>query len=163
MSKCQRYYEIISAFVDSQANALEQLALQEHLKSCNICKNELASQYALKDMMSSCKSAADIDISSNVMRHIRYMKREEYDMMRVANYSSKHSHRWIAMGVMFALTTAALFLGNGGNSGSNVYANQPDPAKAYANYIYQHVNDEDSYAINYQDSNSSYKQVSFIK
>ncbi|MDR2884360.1 MAG: zf-HC2 domain-containing protein [Deferribacteraceae bacterium] len=159
MSKCQRYYEIISAFVDSQANALEQLALQEHLKSCNTCKNELASQYALKDMMRSYQAVhTDLDLSSNIMRQIRYKRQEDEHLAEIMHYQAKVPNRWVALGVMFAMTATALFLG----SGSTVYAQKPDPAKEYASYIYQHVNDEE-YRSSYQPTDNSIKQVSFIR
>jgi anti-sigma factor RsiW len=159
MSRCQRYYEIISAYIDSQANALEQLALQEHLKSCSACKQELASHYALRDMVQSYKPIADINITSSVMRQIRYNKQEEA-IIHPAHFTEKVGNRWIALGVMVLMTATALMLGNVDNA---VYAQKPDPAKEYATFLYQHVNDEESHSISYQGSDSSFKQVSFIK
>jgi anti-sigma factor RsiW len=162
MSKCKRFYEIISASVDSQANALEQLALQEHVKSCNICKNELALQYALKDMMRSYQSAADVDVSSKVMRKIRYLKMDNDAMETAIVQTPRFSNKWVAMCLMFALTTAGLFFGNGVIGEKMIYASNPDPAKIYASYIYQHLHDDEiPYILNRK--NSDFKHVSFIK
>jgi anti-sigma factor RsiW len=162
MSKCQRFYEIISASVDSQANALEQLALQEHIKSCNACKSELAQQYELKDMMRSYQSAADIDVSSGVMRKLRYLKMENEATAPITPQTPRFSNKWVAMFMMFALTTAGLFLGNGASGEKMVHTSNPDPAKIYASYIYQHLHDEETQFV-LDRRNSDFKHVSSIR
>ena len=158
--KCVHFYEIISAFVDSEATALEQLALQEHLRNCPSCKNELASQFALKEMLSGYQSAFDrIDISAGVMCRISSL--EEFPAEPSAIYAGAKAHKmpqWVAIAFMLAITAATVFSAHRANERVANAAN--DPAMAYTTYIYEHVN-EGYYRDSKLDNNQRYKQVSF--
>ena len=136
---CNRFYEIISAFVDSEATALEQHALQEHIKSCAKCKTELDSQYDLKELFGEYqRDSKRIDISAKVMKRIGFIENNPED--NPALYSGKdHSHfQWAAVAFMLILTAAVVFSAHRINSANTV----KDPDIAYANYIYEHVSDE---------------------
>lgn len=39
--KCQKYHELISAFIDNELSMKETLRLKRHLKSCDHCKEEM--------------------------------------------------------------------------------------------------------------------------
>ena len=39
--KCQKYHELISAFIDNELSTKETLKLKRHLKSCDSCKEEM--------------------------------------------------------------------------------------------------------------------------
>ncbi len=157
--KCTRFYEIISAFVDSEATALEQLALQEHLKSCPNCKSELASQYSLREMLSEYQPVFDrIDISSKVMQRISSPVR--FSIEEPPAFFDAPAHKtpqWVAVAFMLAITAAAVFSAHRANT--SVANAASDPAMAYTSYIYEHVNDGNTSrsALN---NNPMYKQVS---
>lgn len=164
--RCKQFCDIISAFVDSEANALEQAALQRHLNSCDICKKELGSQYTLKQMVKDCQcSNYDIDISSSVMSRI--MNKNSLDSLldnAIAvdepQIRKQIKLRWIAAAFMCAITMAAVFSANKINS-QIASADISDNVVNYTTYIYEHLNtpDLDYTAL----SDPQLSRVSFIK
>lgn len=164
--RCKKFYDIISAFVDSEANALEQAALQEHLKSCDICKKELTSQYTLKQMLKDCQcSNHDIDISSSVMSRI--MNKNSLDslldnaMVVDGPLTRKPLKlRWAAAAFICAITMAAVFSTNKINS-QIAAVDVSDNVVDYTTYIYEHLNTPN---LDYTTSSDpQLSRVSFIK
>lgn len=152
--RCTKYLEIISAFVDSEATPLEQLAMQEHIKNCPHCKAELSNQYALKEMVvDKFKCGDSFDISFSVMNRIKAGD-------TVANVNDVeikvHSSKWVAAAVLTVALLTTVFAINFDKK--EIAADSS--AKTYASYIYDHLNDSDfiadagEYMIN---------QASFIK
>ncbi len=156
--KCAKFCEIISVYVDSEANALEQLALQEHLKGCNTCKNELITQYTLKDMVKEYNSGApEVNITPKVMSRLAASQhgafRPEHN-----SFIIKHS-KWMVATVVITLTAIALFSAH--MSTHTMIADNMDREMRYTEYVYAHVSDTGN--TNSEYSNSAAQQVSLIK
>lgn len=165
--RCKQFYDIISAFVDSEANALETAALQEHLKSCEICKNELASQYALSGMVKDCHNSGicNIDVSKSVMSKIIH-KNELDDIFEYAVDADAvisrqtRKFKYVAAAFMCAITAAAVFSARTTNN-MQMAAAEPETYE-YTAYIYDHLNTPDlEYVSN--SGNLQLNMVSFVK
>lgn len=141
--KCAKVQELISAYVDAEANALEQLALQEHMKGCPACKNELMNQYSIKSMAKGYMAdTPDIDITSRVMSRVLAPKSEEVTEV-YHSFAAKYS-KWMVATFVMALTAAALFSAHM-NTADIAGVQMPSPATEYAEYIYEHIRDANSY------------------
>ncbi|MDR0453925.1 MAG: zf-HC2 domain-containing protein, partial [Deferribacteraceae bacterium] len=153
-----RFYEIISAFVDSEATALEQLALQEHIKICPKCKAELDSQYALKKMLGRYPSVSGkIDVSADVMRRISAMDKSFDEMPAAfAETNAYKTPQWLVIVFMLVITAATVFSAH--RAGSNIAGSIQDPV-IYTSYIYEHVNDNN----NLKTGGNDNKQLSFSR
>lgn len=159
--RCTKFIGIISAYVDSEANSFEQLALQEHLKNCPHCKGELEAQYVLRGMVKESHTFSDnINISTSVMAAIRQKKQAaELDLSAFAGEAVK-SRGWVAVALMFAITMAAVFSAHTLNSRIAVAEAEP----MYSEYVYEHLSTELSGVYHKNTAvNSQVKQVSYTK
>ena len=164
--RCNKFIDIISAYVDSEASALEQLALQEHLKSCSYCKAELESQYMLRDMVKEAHGFADvnINITSSVMARISEKKDIRDEMLTLAGAGGAiartgSSAGWVAMALMFAITMTAVFSAH--KMQTQVAVAEENHSSEYASYVYEHLATPELTGLHYSDPQM--KQVSFSK
>jgi len=68
---CTKYHEIISKYVDEEANILESTALEEHVEKCRSCKDEMSDYIVLSGMIKkSFSHTEEIDLSGSIMRKI---------------------------------------------------------------------------------------------
>lgn len=147
--RCMRFHEIISAFLDAEASPLEQLALQEHLKNCPLCKSELSSQYTLRGMIKEHAVIPErVDLAPSVMARIRQLKEAPEEVLVDG---PRYVPQWVAVAVTLIVTVLAIFSAHQGNPN---FAG--DATKNYATYIFEHVNDSDEQFAR----NVSYKQIS---
>ncbi|MDR2104556.1 MAG: zf-HC2 domain-containing protein [Deferribacteraceae bacterium] len=133
--KCEKYTEIISAFVDSEASPLEQLALQKHLEVCEKCKRELVVQYKMKNMVQSehsMDSFGDIHLSSAVMQKIKTLSVEP-----VHYRSFSRASRLSAVAVILLAMLVTIFYTYNDRKNAALSISSP-----YTGYIYTHVNEE---------------------
>jgi hypothetical protein len=138
--KCVKIQQLISAYVDTEANTLEQLALLEHMKACPACTNELANQYTIKTMMKDYTAGApDIDIASSVMSRISAPAPE----LTYPSFLEKHS-KWMVATFIMVLTVAALYSAHI-NTADIAKSTPANPTQEYAAYIYEHISDAESY------------------
>lgn len=137
--KCAKYLEIISAFVDSEATPLEQLAVQEHIKTCPHCKAELSNQYALKEMMSNKFKCGDsFDMSALIMQRIK-SGAGLGEQQTYCHENSVAASKWAVAAVMAMTILATAFAVNFDKK--EIIADSS--AKTYASYIYEHLADSD--------------------
>ncbi|MDR2400128.1 MAG: zf-HC2 domain-containing protein [Deferribacteraceae bacterium] len=133
--KCERFKEIISAFVDSEASPLEQLALQKHLEVCGDCKKELMFHYKMKNMVQrehGIDNCEDVNLSSAVMVKINALKPKE--SAREFSLASRLS----AAAVILFATLVTMLYAYTYRSSSPVAT---DSSRQYTSYIYTHVNE----------------------
>lgn len=146
--RCTRVQEIISAFVDSEANPLEQLAMQEHVKSCSVCKRALADQYTLKSLVKTVKRTdPSVDLSANIMKRLS-TRTPEISVPR--KYSGIVAAAMMAV-VLLVATISVRFENEHAVPPVIADAMQTDTledknAPEYAEYIYQHLADNFAYA-----------------
>lgn len=104
--ECTRFLNLISAYIDEEAGALERQALEKHVSVCAFCRAELTSQLKLKDMIvSSYEKAADIDLSKNIMAMI---KQQSKPVVKKTSIIKKLSVFAAAAAAIFVLALAAL-------------------------------------------------------
>jgi hypothetical protein len=80
--KCQKYHELISAFIDNELTTKETLKLKRHLKSCDSCKEEMKIMSKLqyefqKEGQSRIAPQSGEDFSLRVMNVIRTLPVEK--------------------------------------------------------------------------------------
>jgi anti-sigma factor RsiW len=135
---CEKYKEIISAFVDSEASPLEQLALQKHLEVCGACKTELMLQYKIKNMIvSESGEGSDISISSSIMAKVRAIPSKPRGFA-AGSLAAAPVSRFAAAAVILAAMVATMLY---------VYTARVDMAAIedsgqYTSYVYSHVNED---------------------
>jgi anti-sigma factor RsiW len=137
--KCEKYNEIISAFVDSEASPLEQLALQKHLEVCEKCKMELVIQYKMKNMVQGEHSAdalKDIHLSAAVMEKIKAISVKPARSAHKTLHVSRASRLSAAAVILLAMLITMFYTYSERTDG--VAAN----SRQYTSYIYTHVNEE---------------------
>lgn len=160
--RCTKFTAIISAYVDSEATAFEQLAMQEHIKTCAYCKAELESQYILREMVRESHSFSDninINVSTSVMASIRQKKQNadmDFAAMAQSAAIATKSHNWVAVALMFAITMAAVFSAHRLNSHVAVAEAEP----MYSEFVYEHLSSDLS-GVYYSDP--QIKQVSYTR
>ena len=134
MKRCTKIAEVISAYVDNAANPLEQLAMQEHIKACPLCKAELEFQYSLKAMMSSTYSHSAMctaDVSSAVMARLAATP-------KVPVRTGQNRFMVAAVMAIVMLTTALTINFENKTKPQVIETASYD----YADYIYQHLSDD---------------------
>jgi anti-sigma factor RsiW len=137
--KCEKFKEIISAFIDSEASPLEQLALQKHLEACGECKRELVLQYRVKNMVREEQSAQkEISLSSSVMERIKRLPLKPRKST-AKSFALSLVSRFSAAAIILAATVATVFYTYSNHINS---AAVKDNAEQYTSYIYSHVNEE---------------------
>jgi anti-sigma factor RsiW len=139
---CEKFKDIISAFIDSEASPLEQLALQKHLDLCGECKRELMLLYRMRNMVREGQVAQkEISLSSSVMERIRKLPVKPRKST-VKSFALSLVSRFSAAAVILAATVATIFYAYSNHVN---YIAVRDNAEQYTSYVYSHVNDESAW------------------
>ena len=99
--KCQKYHELISAFIDNELSMKETLKLKRHLKSCDSCKEEMKIMSKLqyefqKEGQSRIAPQPGEDFSLRVMNVIRTLPVEKKKRVLPSFNSFQTVRAWIA-------------------------------------------------------------------
>lgn len=102
---CTKFHELISLYVDEETSAVQRQALEKHMETCQDCKNYMANQIKLKDMIrESYAQTVDIDISASIMNRIQQPEK----VVRPVSRMKKISLFVAAAAAVCVVTLAAL-------------------------------------------------------
>lgn len=72
---CSSIRALLSSYIDNELTDAENVAVTEHISSCESCKKLLSDMYKVQDMVKSVYAPkGDVDFSSKIMANIKHRK-----------------------------------------------------------------------------------------